>query len=118
MERRVSGETGFTHGVLDNGSSLTVWFARSPKSDSVDIHFTVNGGGQQNVSMGYNGTRHEVNVPATSGAAVALAYSFTYMTGTGARDSASYTWNRGTTATVATPVISPAGGIYHGSHAW
>lgn len=105
-------ETGFTHGVADNGGSLTVWFARSPKSDWVDIHFTVNGGGQQNVSMGYNGTRHEVSVPVTSGAAVALAYSFTYMTGTGARDSASYTWTRGTTATVATPVFSPAGGTF------
>jgi hypothetical protein len=104
-------DPGFTQGVADNGTSLTIWFARSPKSDWVDIHYTLNGGAQQNVAMTYSGTRHEVTVPVASGAAAALAYSFTYMTSTGARDTASYTWNRGT-GTVATPVISPAGGTF------
>jgi hypothetical protein len=108
-----SVDSGFTQGVVDNGSSVTVWFARSPKSDWVDIHYTLNGGGQQNVAMGYTGTRHEVTVPVTSGAAVALAYSFTYMTTTGARDATGFTWNRSTGGgTVATPTISPAGGSF------
>ncbi|UUZ51590.1 hypothetical protein LP420_21055 [Massilia sp. B-10] len=57
-----SGDTGFTQGVTDNGSTLTIWFARSPKSDWVDIHYSLNSGGQQNVAMGYTGTRHEVTV--------------------------------------------------------
>ncbi|SHH47087.1 beta-1,3-glucanase family protein [Massilia sp. CF038] len=106
-----STDAGFTHGVTDNGSSLTIWFARTPKSDWVDIHYSLNGGAQQNLAMAYNGTRHEINVPVTSGAAVALAYSFTYMTSTGARDANGLSWSRGT-ATVATPVISPAGGTF------
>jgi hypothetical protein len=63
--------------------------------------------------MGYNGTRHQLTVPVTSGAAVALAYSFTYMTSTGARDPNGLTWNRGVNpGTVATPSISPAGGTF------
>jgi hypothetical protein len=108
-----SGDGGFTQGVTDNGSSVTIWFARTPKSDWVDVHYTLNGGGQQNLSMPYNGTRHQLNVPVTSGAAVALAYSFTYMTSTGARDANGFTWTRGTsTGTVATPTISPAGGTF------
>jgi hypothetical protein len=108
-------DAGFTHGVVDNGSAITVWFARSPKSDWVDIHYTLNNGGQQNVGMTYNGTRHEVTVPVTSGAALSLAYSFTYMTSTGARDATGLAWTRGAgtgTGTVATPSISPNGGAY------
>ncbi len=106
-------DSGFTQGVADNGSSVTVWFARTPKSDWVDIHYTLNGGGQQNVAMAYNGTRYEVVVPVAPGAAVALAYSFTYMTSTGARDATGLSWNRSVnTGTVATPTISPAGGAF------
>lgn len=114
----IGGEgPGFTHGAIDNDSSLTVWFARSPKSDWVDIHYTVNGGAQQNVAMTYDGTRHRVNVPVTAGAAVSLAYSFTYMTGTGARDANGLSWSRGGGGggggeTVASPVFAPAGGTY------
>ena len=110
-----AAEGAFTHGVVDNGSSLTVWFARTPKSDWVDIHYSVNGGAQQNVAMSYNGTRHQVTVPVAAGGAVSLAYSFTYMTGTGARDGTGLSWKRGdggTGGTVATPVFSPAGGAY------
>lgn len=103
---------GITHGVVDNATSLTIWFSHSPKSDWADIHYTLNGGAQQNVSMGYNGTRHEVSVPVASGAAAALSYSFTYMTSTGARDSAVFTWSRTNGGTVATPIISPNGGNF------
>lgn len=104
---------GFTQGVVDNGTSLTVWFAGSPQSDWVDIHYTLNGGGQQNVAMAYSGTRHEATVPVASGAALTLAYSFTYMTATGARDATGMSWARGSSGgTVATPAISPNGGIF------
>lgn len=106
-----SVDSGFTHGVTDNGTSLTVWFARSPKSDWVDIHYSLNSGGQQNVAMTWNGTRHEVTVPVASGAAASLAYSFTYMTTSGARDATGFTWSR-STGTAVTPVISPAGGTF------
>ncbi|MFL6659979.1 MAG: beta-1,3-glucanase family protein [Massilia sp.] len=108
-----STDSGFTQGVADNGGSVTIWFARTPKSDWVDVHYVLNGGGQQNVAMTYVGNRHEVTVPVTAGAAVAVSYSFTYMTSTGARDATGYTWNRSvSTGTVATPSISPNGGSY------
>ena len=108
-----STDSGFTQCVTDNGSSITVWFARTPKSDWVDIHYTLNGGGQQNVSMAYSGTRHEVTLPVASGAALTLAYGFTYMTSTGARDATGLSWTRGASGgAVATPTISPNGGSF------
>lgn len=110
-----SAAAGYTHGVIDNGTSLTVWFSHAPKSDWADIHYTLNGGAQQNLSMAYNGTRHQVNVPVASGAAAALAYSFTYMSSTGGRDSTTFNWTRGSGGTggsVANPSFSPAGGTY------
>lgn len=103
---------GFTHDVLDNGTSLTVWFSQSPKAEWVDIHYSVNAGAQQNVAMAYSGTRHQVTVPVSSGAPVSIKYSFTHMTSTGARDSAVFTWARDSGGTVATPVISPNGGTF------
>jgi len=102
---------GFSQGVADNGGTLTIWFAGSPKADWVDIHYVLNGGGQQNVAMAYAGTRHEVTVPVASGAGASLSYSFTYMTTGGARDTAVFTWSRAGGA-VATPTISPAGGTF------
>ena len=68
---------GITHGVVDNTTSLTIWFSHAPKSDWVDIHYTLNGGAQQNVALGYNGTSHQVSVSVASGGAAALSYSFT-----------------------------------------
>lgn len=108
-----SNPGGFTQGVADNGSSVTVWFSQSPKNAWVDLHYTLNGGGQQNVAMAYANNRHEFTMPVTAGAAVSLAYNFTYMTGAGAQDSIGFTWSRGTTPqTVAAPTISPAGGSF------
>ncbi|WP_426209533.1 beta-1,3-glucanase family protein [Massilia sp. TWP1-3-3] len=108
-----SSDSGFSQGVVDSGTTLTVWFARSPKPDWVDIHTSLNGGAQQNVSMAYSGARHEVTLPVASGAAVSLAYSFTYMTSTGARDATGFSWTRGAAGgTVATPAITPGGGTF------
>jgi hypothetical protein len=103
---------GYTQGVIDNGSSLTVWFSHAPKSDWVDIHYKLNGGAQQNLAMAYNGTRHQLTVPVTAGAPASLAYSFTYMNSSGARDTPALTWSRASGAVVATPVFSPNGGAY------
>lgn len=102
---------GFSQGVADNGTSLTIWFAGSPKSDWVDVHYTLDGGAQQNVAMRYSGTRHEVTVPVAANAAAALSYSFTYMSSGGARDTGVHAWRRDG-GTVATPAISPAGGSF------
>ena len=105
--------SGFAQGVIDSGSAVVIWFAGSPQPAWVDIHYTLNGGGQQNVAMAFNGTRHEVSVPVTAGAAVSLAYSFTYMTAAGAKDATGFTWSRGASGgAVATPVISPNGGTF------
>jgi hypothetical protein len=113
----------YTQGVVDNGSSLTLWFSGNPASAWVDAHYNLNGTGQQNIRMNLLNNRQEINLPVTSGAAVTLAYSFTYMTGTGAMDSTSFSWTRGggggtgggTGGTVATPTISPNGGSFSSS---
>lgn len=102
---------GYTHGVQDNGSSLTLWFSMSPKSDWVDAHYNLNATGQQNVRMNYTGTRQELTIPVAPDAAVALSYSFTYMTGAGALDTSALSWTRGGTQ-VAAPTFAPAGGSY------
>lgn len=105
------GSSAYTHGVQDNGSSLTLWFSMSPKNDWVDVHYNLNASGQQNVRMTYSGTRQELTIPAASGAAASLNYSFTYMTGTGALDTSVFGWARGASQ-VAAPAFSPPGGSY------
>lgn len=105
------GSGGYTHGVQDNGSSLTLWFSMSPKNDWVDAHYNLNATGQQNVRMNYTGTRQELTIAVASGAAASLSYSFTYMTGAGALDTGVFSWTRGGSS-VAAPTFSPPAGSY------
>jgi hypothetical protein len=107
----------FTQGVMDGGSFVTLWFAGNPASSWADAHFNLNGTGQQNMRMDWRNGRQELNINVTPGAAVSLAYSFTYMSPTGALDTASFTWTRGggTGGTVAAPTISPNGGSFSSS---
>ncbi len=103
----------YTQDVADNASSATIWFAPNPASAWVDVHYSVNGGGQQNVRMNYATGRHEQVVAATPGAALAITYSFTYMTAAGAVDTPVFTWTR--SSQVATPQFTPVTGTYVGS---
>jgi hypothetical protein len=108
----ISTVTGpYSQGVTDDGSSATIWFASDPASAWVDVHYAVNGGGQQNVRMNAVNGRNEQTVAVTAGAPLAIVYSFTYMTANGALDSAVFNWSR-SSAKVQAPMMSPAPGTY------
>jgi hypothetical protein len=44
----------YTQGVAVSGSTATIWFKSSVATTWVDTHYTVNGGGQQNVRMTFS----------------------------------------------------------------
>jgi len=108
----------YTQGVAVSGNVATIWFKPTSSTTTwVDVHYALNGGGQQNLRMTYNASvgRHETTVtPVASGNT--LAYNFTYNKGTPAYDSASYSFTVGSGTTnpgqVATPSFSPAPGTY------
>ncbi len=97
-------------GVIDNGATLTLWFSRSPQAAWVDAHFNLNSTGQQNVRMALAGARYQLSIPVAASGPATLSYSFTFMSGSGAQDSAVFNWTRPTK--VATPKFSPAPGAY------
>lgn len=97
-------------GVTDNGATLTLWFSRSPQAAWVDAHFNLNTAGQQNVRMGLAGARYQLSIPVAASGPATLSYSFTFMSGSGAQDSAVFTWTRPTG--VAAPAFTPAPGTY------
>ncbi len=97
-------------GVIDNGSTLTLWFSRSPQAAWVDAHYNVNATGQQNVRMGLAGARYQLSIPVAATGPATLSYSFTFMSGTGAQDTAVFNWTRENK--VDTPAFSPAPGTY------
>lgn len=110
--------SGYTYGVSVSGNTATVWFKPTGSLSFVDLHYTLNGGGQQNFRMANNTSagRYETNVsPVASGNV--LAYWYTFSTnGSTQTDTPhySYTVGSGTTnpGTVATPTFSPAPGTY------
>ena len=85
--------TDYTSGVTVSGSTATIWFKSAVNTSWVDVHYSLNGGGLQNLRMTYNGAtaRYEQSVPVANGNT--LSYSFTYNNGALAYDtpSASYT---------------------------
>ncbi len=108
----------YTQGVAVNGSTATMWFKPTSSTTSwVDVHYKLNGGGQQNLRMGYNAgaARYEQNVLSPVATGNTLAYSFTYNKGTPAYDTPVFTFTvGGGGGTVATPTFSPAPGAYAG----
>jgi hypothetical protein len=94
----------FTQGVSVSGNVATLWFKSSVNTSWVDVHYQVNGGGLQNLRMGYQSAsaRHEQAVPVSTGAT--LSYFFTYNNGAPAYDTPrySYTVGSGTTPPPAT----------------
>jgi hypothetical protein len=105
----------YTQGVAVNGNVATVWFKPTGSTTSwVDVHYRLNGGAQQNLRMGFNGStaRYEQAVsPVATGNT--LSYNFTYNKGTPAYDSAVFNFTVGSGGgTVATPTFSPAPGSY------
>ena len=89
----------FTQGVSVSGSVATLWFKSNVNTTWVDAHFQVNGGGQQNLRMGYQAAnaRYEQAVSASSGST--LSYFFTYNNGTPAYDTPRYSYTVGNSTT-------------------
>lgn len=75
-------------GVSDIGTMLTLWFSRAPQAAWVDAHYNVNATGQQNVRMSVAGARYELSIPVAATGPATLTYSFTFMSGSGAQDTA------------------------------
>jgi hypothetical protein len=91
------GESDYSHGVTVAGTTATIWFRPTDASTSwVDVHYTLDGGVQQNLRMGYDGGAARYQTAVTPvGAGSVINYSFTYNKGGPAYDSAGYTYTVG-----------------------
>ena len=110
----------YTQGVDVNGTTATIWFKPTSSTTTwVDVHYALNGGGQQNLRMAWNAAtaRDEQAVTPVKKGDV-LAYSFTYNKGAPAYDTPTFSFTVGGSGggkTVATPTFSPGAGSYSGS---
>jgi hypothetical protein len=100
----------FSQGVTVSGQVATIWFKSSVNTSWVDVHYQLNGGGQQNLRMSYQPAwaRHEqaVKLPLASAGAT-LSYFFTYNNGNPAYDSSRFSY----TVSGATPAPVPTGAV-------
>jgi hypothetical protein len=108
----------YTQGVAAGGGTATIWFKPASSATTwVDVHYTLDGGGQQNLRMAWNastGRDEQAVAPVKTGDV--LSYSFTYNKGTPAYDTPTFTYTvGGTGGKVATPTFSPAAGTYAGA---
>jgi hypothetical protein len=87
----------YTQGVAVSGSTATIWFKSNVSTTWVDVHYTVNGGGQLNVRMTYSSANARYEQPVTAPSGTVLNYSFTYNNGTPAYDTPSFSYTVGTT---------------------
>lgn len=89
----------FTQGVSVSGNVATIWFKSNVNTSWVDVHYQVNGGGQQNLRMAYQASTARYEQPVKVAAGNTLSYFFTYNNGNPAYDSArfSYTVSSGST---------------------
>jgi hypothetical protein len=106
----------FTQSVTQTGASTArVTFTPINSSAFVDIHYIVDGGGQQNVRMANTGNVWTQDITGLA-AGDTVEYWFTYAVAVGQKDSAHFTYTQGSSATaVATPVFTPAAGSYDGA---
>ena len=74
-----SGSTSNTDGVSVSGTTSTVWFTPAITAVWADVHYTLNGGGQQNFRMTYNSTsgRWEQTITGVAAGTV-IRYNITY----------------------------------------
>ena len=111
----ISSATGdFTQTAAQQTStSALISFTPTIPAAYVDIHYTVNGGGQQNVRMTLSGSTWTQTVTGLSSGNV-IAYWFTYEKSGAQYDSAHFSYTQGSsgTTTVATPTFTPAAGTY------
>ena len=96
----------YTQGVAVSGSTATIWFKSNVNTSWVDVHYQINGGGQQNVRMNYVTANARYEQPVTGVQnGTTLSYSFTYNNGTPAYDTPA------TTYTVSTTPPPPTGAV-------
>ena len=72
-------DTSNTNGVDVNGNKATIWFKAPAGTSIADIHYTINGGSQENISLLYNSSsdRWEKTIDVADGDTI--NYSFTYI---------------------------------------
>ncbi|KQV96924.1 hypothetical protein ASC87_24500 [Rhizobacter sp. Root1221] len=85
----------YTDGVAVSGNTATLWFKSTVNTTWVDAHYTVNGGGQANVRMGYSAANARYEQPITVATGNVLTYWFTYNNGNPAYDTASKSYTVG-----------------------
>ncbi len=94
----------YTHGVDAGGAGAVLWFSSNVNTSWVDVHYQVNGGGQQNLRMGRAASgRFEQAVNAAAGAA--LGYFFTYTNNGLAYDTPRFTATVGSAPVAATGAV-------------
>jgi Beta-1,3-glucanase/Peptidase inhibitor family I36 len=81
----VSQAADFDHGVDVAGTVAKIWFKSNVATTWVDVHYQLNGGGQQNLRMVAANNRYEQ--PLTVATGNLIGYWFTYNNGTAAFDS-------------------------------
>ena len=109
------GTFTFTNGVdQPSSSAVTLWLKPSQPIAFADVHYTINGAGQQNFRMALNSAsgRFEKTVTALSAGQV-ISYWFTYsLTGATTADTGRFSFTVGG-GTVATPTFTPGPGTYN-----
>jgi hypothetical protein len=87
----------YTQGVSVANTTATIWFKSSVNTTWVDVHYTLNGGGQLNVRMGYSSANARYEQPVTVANGNVIAYSFTYNNGNPAYDTPTFSYTVGGT---------------------
>lgn len=109
------GGGDFTQGVTSlNATQAKIWFTPTTPASLVDVHYLLNGGGQQNFRMTKVGSTWEQTVSSLSTGST-LEYWFTYEKGGPLFDTGHFTYTHGGGGggtTVATPSFNPPGGSY------
>jgi Peptidase inhibitor family I36 len=92
-ENQAQAVTDFDQGVEVSGNAGKIWFKSNVSTSWVDVHYQVNGGGQQNVRMSATNARFEQALRVATGDV--LSYFFTYNNGAPAYDSARFSYTVG-----------------------